>query len=504
MQRRAYSPVLFLLMLMIGSACSRTPDHARHIPPDALCFVGLNTREISREIAWSALSGSELFRKLQERNSHSRLGAALGQLEHAGIRLSSTIYMYLRSDTRYDENIQTTVLIPLSDVKEWEEYVHRVFPNVPIRQRPGFREILVEGEAVAGWNEHLLVVTNVVHMHTPGHVSDVDTTRTSAALADLFLTTRKKGLTGDKRFRKLHQQRHDFTLWINYDAAMAHALGNSLGGITTMGVAGALWRGAVLTTGIDFKKGQIKGTIKYYVPDELKNTYRNLEDGRVHRDMLLRISPHNLILLASAKAPIERIRQLLDETGLNSVAALLLMKSGLTPDQVLDAFAGDIVVAAHHDGQALQYLTAFKIGRKDAFRQLLEYAITENLLMPLSANTYSVQNTGLEGNSLLLDDEYGVIANNTTYASEWLRTQKPKKQLPPAIIQPMTEHLAGMYFAPLPPKNSSTPLLQYIIANTAGYKDDAYVIHLEAAFHDKKENSLLQLIDFIIRNTDET
>ncbi len=512
MQRRSYTPVLLLLMLMIGSACSRTPDHARHIPPDALCIVGVNTREISREIAWNALSGSDLFHKLKEHTGRTPLAEALGQLEHAGIRFSSTIYMYLRTNQRYDENLQTTLLVPLSDVSQWEAYVQRVFPGAPVRQREGYREILVEGEAIAGWNKKLLVVMNVVQRQAPGHTNEVDTQQTSAGIADLFLTTRKKGITADKRFRKMEKERHDVTLWLNYDAAMSHTLGTGLGGLTTMGVAGALWRGAVLTTGIDFKPGRISGTLKYYVPEDLREIYRSFGDAGPDKDMLERISPKNLYLLAGGKAPVDGLRQILDQTGLNSIAALFLMGSGLTPDQVLDAFAGDIVVAINDFKQVaagtgsqteMNFLCAFRIGRRDAFNKLMAFAVAEKILIPAGENIYTISRKDIPETLILVDEKYAVISNTPASAYDWLQAGGRKGQLPPPAVNVLSKHAAGLFINTAAgdvdggnAHAAAHELLRSVSANSTAFRDGAYTARVEMTFRNEKENSLLQLLDF--------
>ncbi len=518
MQRRFYTPVLLLLMLMIGSACSRTPDHARHIPPDALCIVGVNTREISREIAWNALSGSELFRKLKERSRHTPLAEALSQLEHAGIRFSSTIYMFLRTDRRYDENLQTTLLVPLSDVSQWEAYVKRVFPRLPIRQREGYREILVEGEAVVGWDKKLLVVMNVVQRHSPGHTTEVDTQQTSAGIADLFLTTRQKGITADKRFRKMGKERHDLTLWVNYDAAMAHTLGSGFSGLATMGIAGALWRGAILTTGIDFERGRIRGTLKYYVPETLQEIYRTFGDTGPDKEMLDRIPSQNLYLLAGGRVPVDGVRQLLDQTGLSSIAALFLVGSGLTADQALDAFAGDVIVAVNDFKQVavnagghteMNFLSALKIGRRDAFDKLVAFAVAENILIPAGKNTYTISNKDIPGTIIIVDQKYAVIANTPASAHNWLQARERKEELPAPAIKILSEHAAGLFVNTTAgdvngsdARATANALLHYISANSTPFRDGAYTASIEVAFRNEKENSLLQLLDLLLRTTD--
>lgn len=509
---------------MIGSACSRTPDHARHIPSDALFVVGVNTRELGREIAWDALTGNKSFRKLKERSRHAAPAEALSQLQHAGIRFSSTTYMYLRTDRRYDRDLQTTLLVPLSDVSQWEAYVKRIFPGVPVRQREGYREILVEDEAVAGWNNKLLVVMNVVQGNTPatlpGYPAVVDTQQTSAGIADVFLTSRKKGITADNRFRKMEQAGHDLTLWVNYDAAMAHTMGSGLTGMAAMGIAGALWRGAVLMTGIDFERGRIRGKLKYYVPEALREIYSTFGDAGVDEDMMHRVSPHNLHLLAGGRIPVDGIRRLLDQTGLSSIAALALIGSGLTTDQVFHAFAGDVIVAVNNFSPAaadtgfraeMNFLCALKIGRKDAFGKLVSFTVAEKMLIPAGENTYTINNKDIPTAVLIVDQKYAVISNTITSAHDWLRMKGGKQQLPAVAVKAVSGHSAGLFIdmaaadanvygadAVIPAAAST--LLRYVSFSSEPFRDGAYNARMEITFREEKENSLLLLLDFITYN----
>ena len=72
---------LFLMIpaLLFMSACHHTPDHAKYIPKDALMVAEVNTKELSKKIAWSMITGSNLWDKLRGSNVRT---AQLYDLRH--------------------------------------------------------------------------------------------------------------------------------------------------------------------------------------------------------------------------------------------------------------------------------------------------------------------------------------------------------------------------------------------------------------------------------------
>ncbi len=495
---------------MIGSACNRTPDHARHIPSDALCVIGVNSLEINKEIAWSALSGSALIKELSEMEVKTPLQTALIQLEHAGIRFSSTSYMYLKSDPRYGDNIQTTLLVPLKDAAQWENYLTVVFPNASIIDRQSYKEVLIEGEAIAGWNEKLLVVRNVIYHQTPRKVGTVDTAKTSAGLADAFLIERKKGITADNRFRNLESKHHHITVWLNYDAAMAHSFGTDLGKLTAMKIGGALWRGAVLTTGAKFKAGKVETEFNYYAPTELQDIYRNMANAKIDPATLRLLPTHDADFVVGTVLPMAQIKNLLAQTGLDNIAAIFLIGTGLTTDQILDAFTGEFLLTSTGSSDSNQasidsipehnYHLAAKIARKDAFKRILDYTVGNKMILPLNEhpNSYYINTPGLLHNILKVHDDYLVITNSTEELEQLTVTAGNSSE---EIKKLMAGRAFGMYLnlEKLGNHPDKKIPVRYITAQSNGFKDGAYRATMDMIFTDDKENSFLQILEVIVQ-----
>jgi hypothetical protein len=529
---------LLIAGLVLVSSCKRIPDHARHIPADALIVVGVNTGQLGKKIAWSAITGSALFERLKERSSHASAPDAIRQLDQAGIRFNSTSYMWLAQDHRFDAGLMMTLLVPLKDVAQWESYVQRVFPGIVVREREGFRAMLVEDEAVAGWNDRLLVVMNVIKSTSSGAdpvdedgfpLVSVDTVQTVAELEDVFALGSKQALIGDKRFVALEKAEHDISIWINYDAVMNRTMGSGVAGMAAMGMAGSLWQGMVTTAGIDFDKGAVHGVLKYYVSETLKEVYKAFGNQQTDREMLDRVDKQNLSVLAGWHLSTKGMKELLDRSGLSGIARLGLMETGLTVDNVFGAFTGDMVVAVNDfrlerkssDSvglsayePSLDFTYALRIDNKPDFEKLVAFAQSKGIFQSAGDGSYFTGDISAPSSVMMTEGAYAVISNRKELASDWLQGRNKAAALPEAARKAVYGHPMGMFLdvqqmAGALQAGENTPdaamitragqLLRHISAYNEPFRGDVYTSRLELAFRDNSENSLLQLLDFALQ-----
>ena len=74
--------------LLLLSACHRTPDHAKYIPKDALMVAEINTKELSKKIAWSMITGSNLWDKIKgskSKEDSAKQSEFIKNMQEAGI-----------------------------------------------------------------------------------------------------------------------------------------------------------------------------------------------------------------------------------------------------------------------------------------------------------------------------------------------------------------------------------------------------------------------------------
>ena len=63
------------------------PEYASYIPKDAIAVAGVNLRSLSKKIAWNMITGSKLFKEMQDRMPQKNAKDAMNGIEKAGITL---------------------------------------------------------------------------------------------------------------------------------------------------------------------------------------------------------------------------------------------------------------------------------------------------------------------------------------------------------------------------------------------------------------------------------
>jgi hypothetical protein len=117
---------------MLLASCQSLPEHTRYIPKDALVVVGLHTGEMSKELAWSAITGSNLLDEMRKAGG-GKMPDMLKDAENAGIDFGSTMYFYSKPDTRFSGSTRMAAVLPVAESKSWMP----ISANTPREPRSG-------------------------------------------------------------------------------------------------------------------------------------------------------------------------------------------------------------------------------------------------------------------------------------------------------------------------------------------------------------------------------
>jgi hypothetical protein len=514
----------------------------RYIPKDAVVVAGINIKSLGKKIAWNAITGSKLFKEMQQRIPEKNAKDAISGIEKAGIDVMNTFYVYVKTDTRFKGGNRITGLVPLSDAGQWEAYVRRVFPNVAITQHGDRKEASLGTDMYVGWNKELLIVINVMSVG-----GDLDSARVSvssamgsadltAEMENAFSVSKDNSINTNKNFLALEKAGHDVTFWLNYDQLMTQYSGNMA---ERVGVAlsGALWKDAAFASGFDFKKGKITGDIHYYVADELKEVGKELGAANISGDMVARLPHDNFDMLFAWHLSPKGLKGLLEKTGLLGLANIGVSNSGMTLDNLLDAFTGDMAFsmndfrlsnemvtdsfmgqAVTHKAQKVDFGMSYviKVNNKDQFHKLVQLA-KDNGLQP-SGNGFVFPVSEKDSVFILMNDEYVVASNKRVTASGFL-DGKFKSQKMPDAVSPVVEHPLALFLdikqmfgnvdlgVATNAQDSvmimeSKKLLSNFSLSGGEFKNNAFEYHLDVNFINTDENSIIQLMDYGMKMND--
>ncbi len=533
--------ILLFLVLMLG-ACSKQPDHARYIPKDAVAVAGINLKALGKKIAWNMITGSKLFKEMQNRIPEKTTKDAMDGIEKAGIDLANTLYVYVKPDTRFKGDNRITGLVPLSDASQWEAYVKRVFPNAEIKQNGGHKEASLGRDMFVGWNSNLLVIINM--MSAPLDYNDLmegrgaqgdrpaeDMASLSAEMNVAFSVTSDNSITTNTRFTALEAEGHDVTFWLNYGQLMSQYgsdVSDRMGGIS---LSGALWKNAAFTSGFDFRKGKITGDMRYYMPDEMKGIGTELGATNIDKDLLGRLPNQNLDMLVAMHIAPKGIKGILEKMGMLGLANTALAQQNMNVDDIFEAFTGDMgfvmndfslhteTVVDSFMGQAVTHQNqkptlsmsyAMKIGKKEKFQKLVELAKQNGLQQMGSGFVIPIDEK--DSAYLAMNDEYMVVSNKNAYANSFLKGDFKSQKMPDAATQ-VTGHPWAVYLdMQLLLKNidagishsahdsvmimESKKLLNNISLSGGEFKNSAFEYHLDINFTNTEENSIIELMDY--------
>lgn len=449
--------LLWVLPLLVLAACNRVPDHAKYLPKNALSVVGIDTKSIGQKVAWESITGSDVMGSADSFLMRHGYPVTAEEIRNCGIDLSSTMYVFFRNGsgaTPTASTSETVGILPLSDAGKWDAFLKKAFPRMQPMQATAGKAAQLDSNLIALWTDDVVFVRNIIR--TPGqYVTLPDSTEewqdgridgpaSLAALEVLPKLAKDESLLTDSRFTKLAKSGHDVTTWVNYEQMMG-AFGGMAGGMGSM-FGNKLYKNTALALGTDFKDGKAEMEGWYYTSDELKEASVKMGSGRVSKEMVERLPKTNLAGFAAMGVPTESFRMLLDKMGLAGVANLALAAQGLSMDDLLGAFTGDVVASINNlrveaapvdtmygmtarPGPAMDFVVALKLGQADKVAKLVKFMVDRKLMEQRSPNLYvPVGTTGADG-VLMLDRTYAVMAKNPATAQAFL-SGTDKKGLP--------------------------------------------------------------------------
>jgi len=537
--RRLVPATLVFVLLFAFSSCSNVPDHVKYIPKDAVVVVGINAKALGRKVAWNVITGSKLFKQWMK-DLHDK-NADNFDFGKYGVDGSNTFYLYIKGDKRYNNGNRVTALVPLTDAGNWEAYVKKQFPTVNIKQQGNRKEAVLTQGMYAGWNSKLLIVMNVLPStddmtgNTSGNAKpQMDEAGLNAEMQNAFEISDANTIMQNKRYASLQHEDHDVLFWMNYDLLMTEYVNESIAGkMEGISLSNTLWKDAAMTGGIDFDKGAINGSMRYYMSDSMKEAAKEMGGTNADKEMLERLPMQNLDMLMAWHLSPKGLKMTLEKAGLLGFANVALAQQGSGPDMVFDAFTGDIAVALNDFAlknettidssmgepmtfssmkPSLNGVYAMKINKKENFDKLLAM-ITENGLLSLGNGAYAMPISETDSIFIISNEQYAIVSNKRSTGDAFMKGTYKGQKGPAEATDALSGHPFSFYVDIQQIAKSVDPafnhsihdsaiiseskrLLSSIMIDGGEYKNESFEYHMRINFMNKDENSLMQLMDF--------
>jgi len=524
-------PVVLCLSFLLSS-CSKNSEHTRYISKDAIGVLSINTLELGKKVAWSALSGSPMF---QEMTAEAGGDTTKFDIDKTGVEPMTTFFAYAVPDQKLNSKSRMMLIIPLKDAKKFAAFVKEKFPEAKFEKKGDLEFAYLNENTSIGWDEK----TAIAAVGSPSYKDQYDengmikpqasnTGLLTEAIQKTFALPKDQSLAENDKFKDIMKEAHDISFFLNYEALATSMPQEELGTAgSVMASQKKLLKDAYLTGSIDFEKGKIVGEASYYFNPTMKAIAEAMEVKSVNNDLLGKVPGKQMNLMMSYHFNPQGFRALADTMGMAPLVNMGLKEVGLTFDDVLNAFTGDILLAVTDfavttqsksyamGGSDVSYTSpvpsfkaslSFKIKDKVAFDKLMKIAVDEEMAMSTTPGVYTVANYA----TIATNNEYVVISNEAETANAFLNnTTKSDWKIPGDV----TNNPYGFY-VDIKNSISAVPLdLLYGKEDTAVFHDgkklmesisayggkvkgDRSTFHFEAAFQNKDENSLVQLINF--------
>ena len=545
------STVLLVGVLFLG-ACHSLPDHARYIPKDAVVVAGVNLKSLSKKIAWNVITGSKLFKEMQKRLPEKNANDAVAGIENSGIDFLNTIYCYVKTDKRIKGGNRVSVLVPLSSADDFETYLKKIIPNPAIKTKGDRKEAVINNAMYIGWTKKLLIVSNVTA--DPGEYYDEirsgraapattpqDEAEISAEMDNAFTINKENSIINNAHFKTLETDGHDVTLWLNYDQLMSQYMSENMadkmGGLS---LSNSLWKDAAFAAGFDFKSGKITGDLNYYVSEELSEIGKDLGGTNADKEMIEQLPKSNLDLLMTWHLSPSGLKKSIDKTGLLGLINLGLGTQGLSFDNIMESFTGDMAIVLNdlsvkttmetdtlmgkpvsHPSQkpSLGMTVVIKINKKASFDRIFNMYKDAGNLMPTGNNGYTVPIDAKDSVYIIIGEHYAVASNKLANAKGFLDGSFKGHKMPDGAGEHIYGHPLGIFLDIKElVKNidngivtnahdsavlaESKRLLDNISIDGGSFKNNSFESHIDINFSNKEESSIIALMDYGMKISD--
>lgn len=523
-----FIPILICCLFLLSS-CSKPSENSRYISKDAIGVLSINTSQLVEKVAWSALSGSPMFKEL---TSKAGGDSTSFDITKTGIDIA-TFFAYAVPDQRLANKSRFMVLIPLKDATKFQAFVKEKFPQAKIETKGDITMATLNENVMMGWNKSTAIVAGSAPQNRYAEAGEPIPSANQAAILGeeiekTFAMKEDMSMASNKRFTDLQKEKHDIGFFLNYETFAANMPQDQMG---TAGMMMAsqkkLLKDAFIAGGVDFEKGKIVGDATYYFNNDVKTIANAMESKSADNDLLKRVAGTQMNLMMSYHFNPKGIKVMAETMGVMGFGNAALKEAGLTIDDVLNAFSGDFLLAVTDfavktesksysmGGNSVNYTSpvpsfkaslSFKIKDKAAFDKVMQAAVTKEMLTVTAPGVYNFAGFA----TLAANGEYGAVSNDSLVARDFLTAPGTAKFDIPADVK---NNPYGFY-ADIKNSIKSVPLdLLYGKEDTAVFHDarnllesisayggkvngDHSDFHFEMSFQNKEQNSLMQLINF--------
>jgi hypothetical protein len=472
--KRTISKVLLTAVTaaVMLTACSKQPEQTKHIPKAAGLVIGLNAKQLSQKLVTNGITMDKLFSTLQSADTSSQAMKAWKDAENSGIDLTSNFFAAFVFNNKGAMEAATTaksyasVTGSLKDEAKFEAYLKQNVPNFTLKTQNDFKYIWEAKEgAIIGWSKGTVIYlrpfdannisrsnplgtpdTDSDYEHSEDNVavdSAIASPASAVAVADdatekiwaaeldhLFHLKKEESANAIDAFAEVMKQGADMTVYANPDAIYTNQLG-------TMVPANVrkLMEGCYYTGTLNFENGKVVMNGLSYIGKQMADIYQKYGKVELDMDMLTKYPSENVTGFLAYGFDFRMIGDIVKATGMDGLANMAMAKSGLTLDDVLNAFKGQLVYVAsdfainkvpseYIPGDSTtkptsKWVFSLKVGDKAAFEKVMTSPMLKEMFVK-EGNEYKMAQQLPDMPALSINDKFVTAASDTELLTKYL------------------------------------------------------------------------------------
>nr|WP_295871713.1 DUF4836 family protein [uncultured Chitinophaga sp.] len=562
--KRTISKVLLTAVtaaVVLSSCSTKVPEESKHIPKTAGVVIDLNAKEITQKLATNGLTMDKLFSAVQSKDTSSEAMKAWKDAENSGVDLKGHFFVsFVFPGQAGGTKSYISATASLADADKFEAFLKKSEKNFSLKSGSDFKYIVEEeSKGVVAWNKGTVIFLTAIPdgidkyapagtPGLPGADSDseavqVDSAATATPVAlvtaeeeaetkvlvaevdHLFHLKKDESAGVLEPFAKMLKENADMSIFINPEAIY-----NS--GMLTMIPANfkKLMEGTYYTGTSTFEKGRIVANGNYYMGKEIASIYKKYGNKEIDLDMLKKYPSQNITGFTSYAFDFHMVGEIVKSTGMDGIVNMFLAKSGLSMDDVLNAFEGqftyvvsDMAVqkkeSKYFPGEFNDELTSkwifnLKVGNKEAFNKVMTSPMLKEMFTK-EGDRYVYANPGMAAMGMpavSITEKFITVGSDSVLLQEYL-AGKGSIKLPEGIESKIKGSMMGGYadlekvIGAIPEDKADSDeekgllvklkgLLKdvtMVVKNTSGNVSKSEII---LNFKNKDENSLVQLVNF--------
>jgi hypothetical protein len=541
----------------VFSSCSRIPEESKHIPKSAGIVVGVNSKQIVQKLITNGITVDKLFAALQDRDTSSEAAKALKNAENSGVDLNSNFFAAVVFGN--EQQSYATLTGSLKDAAKFEGFLKENTANFSAKTQKDFTYAwLPSDNSIVGWTK-----STVIYLHpfdldelknkgrgtVPGFpdadqqdsmeeeeeditidtATALPTSFTSAdpaaeakwaAVLDKLFHLKDDETAGSvEAFRDLLKENADMSFFVHPEEIYNNQVTMLPANFKKL-LADCYYAGSV-----SFDQGKVVMNGKSYAGKEMSDIYKKYGNNALDMDMLEKYPGSTVDAFVAYGFDLRMIGDIIKSTGTDGIVNMMMGKSGLTLDDVLNAFKGQMVFAASDFAVKRKplpfspedsitttdskWVFSMKVGDKAAFEKLMSSQLVSNFFHK-EGDHYVMEQQFPNMPALSITDKFVTAASDSVLLGQYI-AGKNKTKIDSDIAGKMKGNPMGAYvnFEKLvqsipdsqipedgkPLALQAKNLLKDLKAVSQPFNGKVQESQVVLTFKNEQENSLVQLVN---------